>query len=77
MRWIRVGECKICGAGIYTQNPWFGVTPPPEKRTCNCFGNEVEKIYDINITRDNTENKIYRYKRKGRGKDPIVRLMVT
>ena len=31
-----VGQCPKCGAPIYVESPWWGVTPPPNKYSCSC-----------------------------------------
>ena len=32
----QTGSCPHCGAPIYAESPWFGVTPPPPIYTCAC-----------------------------------------
>lgn len=36
MPWTIVGSCPKCGAPIYAESPWWGVTPPPSRYSCNC-----------------------------------------
>ena len=33
----QTGSCPHCGAPIYAESPWFGVTPPPPIYTCSCM----------------------------------------
>ena len=33
----QVGQCPRCGAPLYAESPWWGVTLPPVIRTCGCF----------------------------------------
>lgn len=32
----QIGSCPHCGAPIYAEGPWLGVTPPPPIYTCSC-----------------------------------------
>lgn len=43
----QVGACSFCGAPIYTQSPWYAVTPPPSIYTCGCrfFQNGTNQYY--------------------------------
>lgn len=36
MSYTIAGACPTCGAPIYVPTVWSGVTPPPQKYTCNC-----------------------------------------
>ena len=33
-----VGACTQCGAPIYTNTMWGGITPPPSMFSCYCSG---------------------------------------
>jgi len=39
-----IGNCPRCGAPIYAQSPWWGITPPPSMYSCNCFSNSQPQI---------------------------------
>lgn len=30
------GSCPHCGAPIYLESPWWGITPPPPVYSCAC-----------------------------------------
>lgn len=45
---VQVGSCPRCGAPIYSESPWFSVTPPPAIKTCMCFPDP--KIVTTNST---------------------------
>jgi hypothetical protein len=32
-----IGACARCGAPIYTESMWMGITPPPSYHSCTCF----------------------------------------
>jgi hypothetical protein len=34
--WTTVGHCPKCGAPIYSEAVWHGVTPPPARYSCGC-----------------------------------------
>jgi len=36
MSYATVGHCPKCGAPIYAESPWWGVTPPPSRHSCTC-----------------------------------------
>jgi len=42
MGYVLIGYCPRCGAPMYSPSEWYGVTPPPIIKTCNCFGGEVK-----------------------------------
>jgi hypothetical protein len=37
----QVGVCPHCGAPIYQESPWHGITPPPSIKTCTCVPNKT------------------------------------
>lgn len=39
-----VGNCPKCGAPIYVESPWHGITPPPTKYSCGCFRDTMKII---------------------------------
>ena len=58
---VQTSACPVCGAPIYAQSPWWGVTPPPPIYTCECvprtkyewttdLGDTYTNKYSINIT---------------------------
>ena len=36
MGYAPAGACPHCGAPIYVESSWWGVTPPPNMYSCNC-----------------------------------------
>ena len=50
MGWVQSGQCPRCGAPIYTESPWFAVTPPPTKYSCMCHTENAK--YKIVTTTD-------------------------
>lgn len=34
--YIEIGHCLKCGAPIYSESSWSGITPPPSHYTCGC-----------------------------------------
>ena len=38
MSYAQVGTCTTCGAPIYAESPWWGITPPPSQHSCGCHG---------------------------------------
>lgn len=51
MSHVPSGACPKCGAPIYTESPWFAVTPPPVIRSCGCFPQpEVVTTTTTNVT---------------------------
>ena len=51
-----VGNCPKCGAPIYAQDGWMGITPPPSMYSCMC----VREQYEIRTT-TGTNNEIIEY----------------
>jgi hypothetical protein len=39
-----VGNCPKCGAPVYAESPWWGVTPPPSRPSCACNPQAVPRI---------------------------------
>ncbi len=37
MSFVSVGHCAKCGAPIYAESPWWAITSPPSRYSCNCF----------------------------------------
>jgi hypothetical protein len=33
---VVVGHCQKCGAPVYAESPWWGLTPPPSTPSCYC-----------------------------------------
>ena len=52
MSWVETGHCPKCGAPIYTESPWFAITPPPTRYTCQCHKETMQ--YEI-VTTTGTE----------------------
>lgn len=50
MAWIQSGSCPKCGAPIYTESPWWGVTPAPTRYSCMCHRETMQ--YEIVTTTD-------------------------
>jgi len=48
MGWVQTGSCPECGAPIYTESPWFTITPLPVKYTCLCHKESMQ--YEIVTT---------------------------
>ena len=48
-----VGHCPKCGAPIYTETVWHGITPPPNYYSCAC----VPQPKTITTTSANTEEQ--------------------
>lgn len=38
MSHAQVGSCPRCGAPVYAESPWHGITPPPSRPSCGCAG---------------------------------------
>ena len=36
MSWNQTGSCPKCGAPIYSESPFWSVTPPPPRYSCSC-----------------------------------------
>ena len=32
----QVGTCPNCGAPVWAESPWWGITPPPVSYSCAC-----------------------------------------
>ena len=50
MGWVQSGSCPKCGAPIYIETPWWGITPAPTRYSCMCH-RETQQ-YEVVTTTD-------------------------